>query len=111
MYILCTIDCDDTFLHGFKEIFYVKFTSVILPEIVSRQNNMIKDKDLVYMCRHPKFGPMISRSKHDFKVELCHNPYVNITYDHPHTQKDESAQNVDTKTVLNKLLQIIDINT
>ena len=34
MYILCTVDQDDTFLHGIKEIFYAKFTSVILPEIV-----------------------------------------------------------------------------
>jgi len=34
---LCTIDRDDTFLHGIKDIFYAKFVSVILPEIVSRQ--------------------------------------------------------------------------
>ena len=44
MYILCTLDRDDTFLDGIKEIFYAKFTSVILPEIVSRQH------DIYYPC-------------------------------------------------------------
>ena len=40
---------DDTFLHGIKEIFYAKFTCVILAEIVSRQHNMITDKDIYLM--------------------------------------------------------------
>jgi len=49
MYILYTIDHDKTFLHGIKEIFYAKFTSMILPEIVSRQHDMAIDKERYLM--------------------------------------------------------------
>ena len=40
---------DDTFLHATKDIFFAKFTSVILPEIVSRQYNMITDTDFMHV--------------------------------------------------------------
>jgi len=43
MYIWYTIDHDNAFLHGIKEIFYAKFTSMILPEIVSRQHDIAID--------------------------------------------------------------------
>jgi len=49
MYILCTPEHDDTFLHAIKEIFYAKFTSVILPKIVSRQHDMAIDKERYLM--------------------------------------------------------------
>ena len=81
MHILCTIDHNDNFLNGNRGIFYVKFTSVILPEIVSRKRDMIKDKDreLMCMCRRTKFGHMISCWKYNCKFELYHYPCVNIT--------------------------------
>jgi len=49
VYYICNIDRDDKLFHVIKDIFYAKFTSVILPESVSRQQNMIIDKEIYLM--------------------------------------------------------------
>jgi len=40
-------------------------------------------RDILCTYWHPVFEPMIYYSKYDCKVELYHNPYVNITCDPP----------------------------
>jgi len=48
-------------------------------------------RDMLGMCRHPVFEPMIYCSKYDCKVELYHYyPYVNITCDPQNVDKHKT---------------------
>jgi len=80
MYILFTIDHDDTFFHGMEEIFYAKVTSIMLSQIVGRQQNMSIEIKRNILCtyRHTMFKTMISCSNFDCKVELYQHPLWNL---------------------------------
>ena len=91
MYILCTVDHDDTSLHGIKEIFYAKFTSVILPEIVSRQPDMITDKE-IYLMHMSTSSVWAHDILYDSKAELYNYLYVNITSDPPKNNVQNNPQ-------------------
>ena len=79
--ILCPVGKNIEFMQSLKPVLIEKLMKFILPEIITRRNDVetTNERALICTCRRPKFGKMICCHNKVCSIGWYHYPCVNIT--------------------------------